>query len=178
MDNKKWKKEAWSYGKAIGIGLFVALFIRTFLFSPHVVQGESMMPTLQDGNFLVANKFQSVEEDVARFDVIIHNAEDGERYVKRVVGLPGDTIEYRDNVFYLNGEVTEESYLKDGEVTRDFTLAEITGKNSVPEGHVFVLGDNRNYSKDGRAYGFVPFDEIVGEVDLRLWPVNKIGTEF
>jgi signal peptidase I len=175
--DKKLKKNIWEYGKAIGIGLCIALFIRMFFFSTHMVQGESMMPTLQDGNFLAVNKFQSVEENLDRFDVVVHNSENGDHYVKRVIGMPGDTIEYRDNVLYLNGEATEEPYLEEykqnGAVTEDFTLGQ-----KVPKGHVFVLGDNREHSTDGRVYGFVKIDQIVGEVGLRFWPVYKINTEF
>ncbi|GGE72653.1 signal peptidase I [Priestia taiwanensis] len=178
MKNKKLKKNIWEYGKAIGIGLCIALFIRTFFFSMHVVSGESMEPTLQNGNFLAVNKFQSVEEKLERFDVIVHEREDGDYNVKRVVGIPGDTIEYRDNVLYVNGEATEEPYLKEDEVTANFTLMEKTGENHVPEGHVFVVGDNRNYSTDSRVYGFVKMEQIVGEVDLRLWPLTKISTKF
>ena len=115
--------------------------------------------------------------------MVVFDAPDAdEKYIKRVIGLPGDTVEMKNDVLYINGKVTEEPYLDEiknelifDKLTGDFTLTEITGEARVPEGYIFVMGDNRLYSKDSRFFGFVSEDAIMGEVKLRLYPLNKIG---
>lgn len=183
--NEELKKEGIEWLKAFAIGIIVFAFIRTFFFSNYVVEGESMMPTLQDGNKLVVNKIGYRIGDLNRFDVIVFHANQEEDYVKRVIGLPGDRIEYRGDVLYINGENYQEPYLEKyrkeafGErLTGDFTLFELTGKEMVPEGHIFVLGDNRLGSRDSREFGFVSIDQVVGKVDLRYWPIDQIGVSF
>ncbi|MGV2485298.1 UNVERIFIED_CONTAM: signal peptidase I, partial [Bacillus mycoides] len=116
-----------------------------------------------------------------RFDVIVFHGKEGYDLVKRVIGLPGDTVEYKDDVLYVNGKAMEEPYLKEfkekasGRVlTPDFTLEQITGKTKVPEGQVFVLGDNREVSKDGRMFGFISEDEIVGKGQAVFWPLKQV----
>ena len=164
--NEKITKEGIEWLKAIVIGLIIFIFIRTFFFSNYVVEGESMMPTLQDGNKLVVNKIGYQIGDLNRFDVIVFHANQEEDYVKRIIGLPGDTIEYRDDILYINGKKVKESYLEKyrkeaigGRLTGDFTLLEITGKETVPNDHIFVLGDNRLGSRDSREFGFVSVDK-------------------
>ncbi len=95
--------------------------------------------------------------------------------------MPGDTVEYKNDVLYVNGKAMEEPYLKKfkekavGRVlTPDFTLEQITGKTKVPEGQVFVLGDNREVSKDGRMFGFISEDEIVGKGQAVFWPLEQV----
>lgn len=164
-----------------GIGLSVLLVFRFLLFTNYVVEGESMMPTLQQGNLLIVNKW----EDIHRFDIIVFHANAREHYVKRVIGLPGDRIVYKNDVLYVNGKPMEEPYLKpykrkliDGKLTGDFTLEELTGKKTVPKGVVFVLGDNRLNSWDSRHFGFVKMSRIVGKVNVRYWPVREFATRF
>ena len=127
--NEKITKEGIEWLKALMIGLIIFIFIRTFFFSNYVVEGESMMPTLQDGNKLVVNKIGYQIGDLNRFDVIVFHANQEEDYVKRIIGLPGDTIEYRDDILYINGKKVKESYLEKyrkealgGRLTGDFTL--------------------------------------------------------
>lgn len=179
------KKEGIEWIKAIAIGFLVFLIIRTFFFSNYVVEGSSMMPTLQDGNKLIVNKFVYKISDLERFDVIVFHANENEDYVKRVIGLPGDTIEYKDDKLYINGKYYEEPYLDRYKskypgrtFTGDFTLLEKTGYEKVPDGMVFVLGDNRLGSWDSRHFGFVSIDQIVGEVNVRYWPFNQWGFSF
>src|SRR5699024_8145082 len=101
----------------------------------------------------------------------------------RVIGKPGDAIVYKGDILYVNGDVIEEPYLetfrKEGEVlTEDFTLEEITGEKEVPEGKLFVLGDNRQESYDSRKMGFIDQESIVGKVDIRYWPMSEINFQF
>jgi len=179
------KKEGMEWIKAIVVGFLVFLLIRTFFFSNYVVEGSSMMPTLQDGNKLIVNKFVYKISDLDRFDVIVFHANEKEDYVKRIIGLPGDTIEYKDDKLYINGKYYEEPYLEKykkqfsgSKLTGDFTLLEKTGFEKVPEGTVFVLGDNRLGSWDSRHFGFVSISQIVGEVNVRYWPFNQMDFSF
>ncbi|WP_027408999.1 signal peptidase I [Anoxybacteroides tepidamans] len=164
-----------------GIGLSLVFLVRFLFFTNYVVEGESMMPTLQEGNLLIVNKLGSIQ----RFDIVVFHANAHEDYVKRVIGLPGDQIVYKNDVLYVNGKPMEEPYLKpykrklvDGKLTGDFTLEEVTGEKTVPKGCVFVLGDNRLSSWDSRHFGCIKMSQIVGKVNVRYWPFNEIGTRF
>jgi signal peptidase I len=179
------KRESWEWIKAFAIGIIIFAFIRTFFFSNYIVEGESMMPTLEDGNKLVVNKIGYQIGDLHRFDVIVFHANQEEDYVKRIIGLPGDEIEYRRDRLYVNGTKIEEPFLDiyrkeafGGRLTGDFTLIEVTGKKKVPEGKLFVLGDNRLGSWDSRHFGFISVDQVVGKVDLRYWPLKEVALSF
>lgn len=140
-----------------------------------------MEPTLYDGNLMMVNTFTTDISDVHRFDVIVFHASEENDYVKRVVGLPGETIEYKDDQLYVNGEYVSEDFLQDEKentdvtpLTEDFTLLEVADKKEVPENYLFVLGDNRRDSLDSRAIGFVPMDQVVGKVDITYWPLTQL----
>lgn len=179
---KKTKKEALEWVKAIGIAVIIVILIRSFVFSNYVVQGKSMMPTLQNGNRLIVNKIDYSVGKPHRFDVVIFHATKSEDYVKRVIGLPGDRIAYKNDMLYVNGKAVKEPYLDpykkqlfQGQLTWDFTLKGLTGEARVPKGKLWVMGDNRRNSVDSRWFGFVDEKEVVGKVDLRYWPLKKFG---
>lgn len=181
----EWKREGMEWVKAFAIGIIIFAFIRTFFFSNYVVEGESMMPTLQDGNKLVVNKLGIQVSDLQRFDVIVFHANVKEDFVKRIIGLPGDKIEYRNDQLYINGHKFKEPFLSTYKqespglkITGDFSLKEITGEDTVPEGKLFVLGDNRLGSWDSRYFGFISVSQVVGKVDLRYWPLNEMDVHF
>jgi signal peptidase I len=181
----EWKKEGLEWVKAIGIGIIIFAFIRTFFFSNYVVEGQSMMPTLQEGNKLVVNKIGYQVSDLQRFDVIVFHANKKEDYVKRIIGMPGDKIAYQNDQLYINGKKVPEPFLDvykkknpNAKFTADFSLEELTGKSTVPSGMLFVLGDNRPGSWDSRYFGFVSTKEVVGKVDLRYWPLNEVNVHF
>ncbi|WP_431030151.1 signal peptidase I [Lysinibacillus sp. LZ02] len=178
------KQDNWlDWVKTIGIAFVLAVGVRYFIFTPIVVQGASMMPTLEDGEMLAVDKITPKLTDLERFDVIVFKETEEENYVKRVIGLPGDHIQYIDDVLYVNGEKYDEPYLdkykaelKDpGTLTEDFTLEDYLQETTVPEGHLFVLGDNRRVSIDSRlpAVGFVPMDTVIGEVRFVYWPLSN-----
>lgn len=140
-----------------------------------------MEPTLYDGNLMMVNTVTNNISNIHRFDVIVFHATEENDYVKRVVGLPGETIEYKDDQLYVNGEYIPEDFLQTEKenaastpLTEDFTLLEVTGDKIVPEDQVFVLGDNRGDSLDSRSIGFVPIDEVVGKVDITYWPLTQL----
>lgn len=183
MDNRKVTSEIASWLRTILIAVIVVLFCRQFIFLPTTVKGESMMPSLEDGNRVILSKITHID----RFDEVVFHATDSpDKYVKRIIGLPGDTVEMKDDILYINGKPYEEEYLDElksapdsaGRFTEDFTLKELTGREKVPQGQMFVLGDNRPYSKDSRVFGFVPMERIVGEVKMRYWPMKDIGFAF
>ncbi|MFC7363762.1 MULTISPECIES: signal peptidase I [Bhargavaea] len=182
MTEEKKKNELWEWTKVLLIAFGLAAIIRYFLFTPIVVDGESMMPTLEDGDKMIVNKIGYTIGEPERFDIVVFHAPEQKDYIKRVIGLPGDHIEYRDDQLFINGEAYDEPYLDeykeavtDGTLTEDFTLEEKIQRETVPDGHVFVMGDNRRFSKDSRHIGVVPFDEIIGSTSLIFWPMQDIG---
>lgn len=166
------------WGKAIIIALALAMIIRIFFFTPIIVDGASMEPTLQDENRMIVTKIGEPK----RFDVIVFHATEEQDYVKRVIGLPGDRIEYKDDTLYINGKPYDEPYLDeakqelaDGELTNSFTLRDTPVQSDVvPEGHLFVMGDNRRFSKDSRHIGAIPMDKVVGTTKMVFYPIQKI----
>lgn len=187
MKEKKAKNEFLEWIKAIGFGLLLVVGVRYFLFTPVVVDGASMMPTLEDGDKLIVNKIEPQLSDYDRFDIVVFKANEKENYVKRIIGLPGDHIAYEDDVLYINGEAYEEPYLSDlkadlqglGKLTGNFTLEDLLQASVVPEGHYFVLGDNRQASRDSRdvhKVGFVDEEKIIGTADFVFYPFDHISS--
>lgn len=182
MKTKQWKRLI--VLRTILIVVIFAMFFRSYLFASYVVDGKSMEPTLYDGNLIMVNQILYDFSDVSRFDVIVFHANDEEDYVKRVIGEPGDHIKVEDDKLYINEEYVEEVYLQafrdqiTGILTKDFTLEEVTGESRVPEGQLFVMGDNRVNSFDSRYFGFIDQEEVVGKVDIRYWPVSQVGFHF
>ncbi len=179
------EKNNFHWIRTIVLAIIVAFIFRMFFFTSYIVEGESMFPTLEDGNLLIVNKIEYRIDEIDRFDVIVFHANETDDYVKRVIGLPGDEIAYRDDVLYINGEAYKEPYLQEnkkelfsGQLTGSFTLEELTGFEKVPEGHLFVIGDNRRGSHDSRHFGFIPEEQVVGKVNLRYWPVEQWAVTF
>lgn len=182
MSENKPKNETWEWIKALLIAFGLAAIIRVFLFTPIVVDGISMMPTLEDGDKMIVNKIGYSIGKPERFDIVVFHAPEQKDYIKRIIGLPGDEVEYKDDVLYINGEAFEEPYLDKYKaeatelpLTEDFTLEGKIQSQVVPEGHVFVLGDNRRKSKDSRHIGAVPIDEIIGKTKFVFWPMKDFG---
>ncbi|MFB6466619.1 signal peptidase I [Cytobacillus sp. Hz8] len=177
----KQKNELWEWVKALIIAVVLAAVIRYFLFAPIVVDGESMMPTLQDKDRMIVNKFSYKIGEPNRFDIIVFHAPENKDYIKRVIGLPGDRIEYKNDTLYINGKKYDEPYLDkykkelvDGPLTEPFTLEEIIGQSTVPKGHLFVMGDNRRYSKDSRHIGTIPLEKVLGHTSVIYWPLKDV----
>ena len=167
--------------------LVVALIVKTFLFQAFYIPSASMEPTLEKGDRVLVNKLSYDLHDVNRGDVIVFELDpeevgpDGIKdLIKRVIGLPGDVIETRDGVVYINDRALDEPYLADGMVTGDPEDGQNPPipRQTVPDGHVFVLGDNRSNSQDSRyaARGPIPIDTIVGRAFILVWPPGDIGS--
>lgn len=146
----------------------VVVLIRIFIITPVIVDGDSMYPNLVNNQVLLLKKF---DKSIKRFDVVVINY-NKDRLVKRVIGLPGETIEYKNSKLYVNGKMIEEDMID--VKTADFRLDYI-GYETIPKGYYFVVGDNRGNSKDSRIIGLVSKKDIVGVTNFSLFPFNKFG---
>ncbi len=175
------KKEILEWVMAIAVAIILIIVIRAFFFVTYTVDGLSMDPTLKDGDRVVVNKFMDNFTDYEHPEVIVFDSEMGPAFVKRVIGTPGDTVEMQDKQVYINGEAIEEDYVVHTEDSYmdNFTLGDLGVEGDViPEDHYLVLGDNRPVSRDARDFGLIHEDSIVGEVQLRFWPLNEIAISF
>ena len=154
--------------------IFIILFLMIYVVSITQVVGSSMKSTLIDGDVLILSKANYRFFDIERGDIISLDYEDTKYLIKRVIGLPGDTIEIKDNTLYINGEVYEENYLDEGLIYDDFSLKDL-GYDVIPEDMYFVLGDNRENSLDSREIGLVSKENVNGKIVFRIWPINKMG---
>ncbi len=153
------------------IVIVIALLIKMYVFSPIRVNGDSMYPTLKDGDIMILNEIGYHLNGVERFDIVVIKS-DGERIIKRVIGLPGEKVEYKDNKLFINDEEIKEDFTHD--VTHNFKLEEIN-VDIIPDGYYFVLGDNRGNSKDSRVIGLVSKNEIKGKTSSVIFPFNRFG---
>lgn len=152
--------------QAILIAVVVSMVIRLFLFETTLVYGPSMLSTLHERDRVIINKLVYHFYSPTRGDIVVFKNPNNnkENYVKRVIGIPGDTIKIVDEKVYVNDELLDEPYLSEP-TEREFP------KTKVPEGTIFVMGDNRNKSQDSRAIGPIPIDNIIGKAQLRIWPL-------
>ena len=151
----------------------VVLLFKFFIISPIRVSGDSMKPTLHNGEFMILNEIGYRLNGVKRFDIVVINTKD-EIIIKRIIGLPGEHIKYQDNKLFINDKEVEEPF--EHEITHNYDIHELNSE-VVPEGYYFVLGDNRGNSSDSRIIGFISKDQIRGKVIKKvLFPFSKIRT--
>lgn len=177
------------------IALVVAVVIKTFLVQAFFIESGSMRSTLLEGDRVMVNKLSYRLGDISPGDVVVFDppgpqAEDGESFVqavfrnigesigivqpssefiKRVVATGGQSIEIRSNQVFIDGELLEEPYLQAGSVMADF------GPVTIPADHIFVMGDNRNQSRDSRFFGSIPESDVIGKAFVRVWPPSRWG---
>lgn len=163
---------------------FVCVFICVnFLFKPVRVEGESMHPTLQNEEYGFSNVFSALMNDFGRFDVVVVNAEktNHDNWVKRIIGLPGETIEYKDDQLYIDGKKVKEPFLNKNYVNaqkkalNSNRFTENFGPIVLGEDEYFLMGDNRNVSHDSRAVGAFKTSDLVSKSVLVIYPFDKIG---
>jgi signal peptidase I len=150
--------------------LSLVLFVSINVISARIrVDGDSMVPTLLSGEYVVVNRLSYKLGNPQQGDIIVFHfpRDPKEEYIKRIIGLPGDDVEILNGSVYINGQPLDENYL-------DMTM-NYTGKWRVPEGQLFVLGDNRNNSSDSHDWGTVPMDYVVGKAVLVYWPPPDWG---
>ena len=147
--------------------IIVVIIIRTFIFTPVVVNGPSMMNTLHNGDVMILDKIGMKLGGIKRFDIVV--IQTGKtKIIKRVIGMPGETISYHDNKLYINGKEVSDNH--SNEVTYDFEEVKI------PDGEYYVLGDNRTDSVDSRILGTIPKNEILGHATFIIYPFNRFGS--
>ncbi len=152
------------YGPYV-ITIILVLLVKKFVVSPIKVNGTSMMTTLHDGDIMILNIIGYRFEKINRFDIVV--VDEGNEYlIKRVIGLPGEEIEYKDNQLYVNGKKIRENY--GSQETEDF-------KVKVKKNSYFVLGDNRTNSLDSRYFGAFQKNRIIGKTSLIIFPFNRFG---
>ncbi len=175
--------------------LIVAVVIKTFVIQPFYIPSGSMIPTLEVDDRVMVSKVNDVFGEIERGEILVFEnpyrvAEEEsipeavvrsvlealgirtspyDDLVKRVVALGGEEIEIRDNQVLVDGFAVDEPYLQPGTSMPEF------GPQVVPEGHLFMMGDNRNSSSDGRVFGPIPVEDVIGEAVIRIWPLDRLG---
>lgn len=173
--SEKVKKEIFEWVKVFALAIVFAFLITQFI-KPTLVRGESMYSTLEEGDYLIINRMAYKFGEPDRGDIIVFKSnlqqDDGtsKDLVKRIIGVGGDTVKIENSKVYVNGTELDETYIDD-------QITEGNVDTVVPEGTVFVLGDNRDISLDSRyeQVGFINESDILGKVFVRLYPFNKIG---
>ncbi len=178
------KKSTWrEYADTFAIAVCLALFTRTFIVQAFKIPSGSMIPTLQIGDHILVNKFiygtripfthksffpLRLPE---RGDIIVFEfpGDESKDFIKRVVGIPGDTVEARNRVLYVNNQKQDEPFVNPMRDIHDVEERDSFGPTLVPEGAYFVMGDNRDHSLDSRFWGFVDFERIKGSAFLIYW---------
>ena len=156
----------------------VVVLIRTYIITPVTVIGSSMYPNLKNDELLLLSKISYKLHDIERFDIVVINDSEEEKIIKRVIGLPGENVYYKNNKLVIDNNVIEDIYANGN--TSDFNLYEICKINNlscsdgIPSGYYLVLGDNREISKDSRYIGLINENQIMGRAVVRFWPLNKI----
>lgn len=168
--------------ETVVIALSIFLIVYLFVASPHQVNGQSMVPTFQSGEYVLSDKVSYRLKDPQRGDVIVFHAPEAAKcaqgtgcdFIKRVIGLPGETVAVHDNHIFINNKQLAEQYIPPefqtiaGEATKDRSI-------TLGTDEFFVCGDNRPYSSDSRSWGRIQKSEIVGRAFLRYWPPNVSG---
>ncbi len=162
-------------GKTVAMAFVLSFGIRTFIAEARYIPSSSMEPTLQINDRLIIEKMTYRFNEPKRGDVIVFNATDAlkaqnfnEAFIKRIIGLPGDTVEVKRGEVRVNGKLLREFYIKE---KPNYNYGPVT----VPEDNYLVLGDNRNNSYDSHYWGFVPKDKIIGRAFVRFWPPQRMG---
>ena len=155
--------------KYIIVIIFVLLFF-IFVIGLQQVIGPSMNPTLNEGDIIITNKFIYRFKSIERNDVVVIS-QDEKYMIKRIVGLPGEKVEYQNNDVLINGKAYKETFTNSE--TEDFTIQDL-GYDVIPEDMYLVLGDNRENSLDSRTFGLICKNQIIGKAWIKIWPISKM----
>ena len=176
--------------------VILVVLIRTYIATPVIVSGDSMTPTLEDKQILLLNKLNYKTGDIKRFDIVVIKI-DKKEIIKRVIGLPGEMVEYRNNTLYIDGHDIKNEYNFDTEewnkINSQFVLfgryvcksikpeceicnlKSICNCDKIPQDKYLVLGDNREVSADSRIIGLIDRENIEGNVNISIWPIKKVS---
>ncbi|MEQ9671044.1 signal peptidase I [Coleofasciculus sp. G2-EDA-02] len=161
--------------KTIGLSVFLAIGIRSFVAEARYIPSGSMEPTLQINDRLIIDKISYNFRQPQRGDIVVFSPTEAlkqqnfkDAFIKRVIGLPGETVEVKGGRVYVNGQALREQYIEE---EPEYSYGPVT----VPEDNYLVLGDNRNNSYDSHYWGFVPRKNIIGRAIVRFWPISRVG---
>ena len=162
--------------KTLAPAFILAIGIRTLVAEARYIPSSSMEPTLEINDRLIIEKISYRFKTPQRGDVVVFSPTDKlkeqnfkDAFIKRVIGLPGETVEVRGEKVYVNGKALREKYIEEAP---EYTYGPVT----VPQGQYLVLGDNRNNSYDSHYWGFVPRGNLIGRAIVRFWPINRLGS--
>jgi signal peptidase I len=167
-------KLIWEIIKIVAIAFVLSWILRKYVVEARIIPTGSMLPTIQLQDRVIVEKFFfKYFDQIRQGDIIVFHppptAHATEDFIKRVIGLSGDTIEVKNHIVFVNGKALNEPYLQE-QPNEDFALI------TVPQNSLFVMGDNRNNSADSREWGFLPLENVSGRTLFRYWPINHIGT--
>jgi len=156
--------------------LFIVVYL--FIMQPHQVKGSSMDNTFHNGEYILTNKLAYKFGSPHRGDVVVFSSPDNKDidFIKRIIALPGEKIRIENNTIYINGKALKEQYIEGQTLTLEDAYLKEGQEEIIPNGHIFVMGDNRQRSSDSRMFGPVPTQDIIGRVFFRYFPPEKIGT--
>lgn len=159
----------------IALAIFVIVYL--FFFQPHQVKGNSMNPNFSNGEYLLTNKITYQFQEPKGGDIVVFTAPRNQEYeyIKRIIGLPGESIQVAGGAVFINKEKLEENYLPLDLMTNSGSFLKEGQVLAIPQGEYIVMGDNRNHSSDSREWGTVPRENIIGKAWLRYWPLDKFG---
>jgi signal peptidase I len=189
MISENYKKQEGSIGSFIldfiqSIVLALAVFVLLYLFvaQPNEVKGSSMVPNFIDKEFLLTEKLSYQFGEPKRGDVVIFKAPASEpcaaeecEYIKRIIGIPGDRVMVKGGLVYLNGQMLNQSFLPKGVISASGQYTQEGVEQTVPSGQYLCFGDNREHSRDGREFGPIKKDLIVGKAFFKYWPMSSVG---
>lgn len=174
----------WFFAILFAVVLFFVL--QTYVMASFHVKGHSMDYTFADGDRVIVSKLSQTFHTIKHGDIVVFKHDEHNDYIKRVIGMPGDTVEYKNDVLYINGKAIDEPYLKETKeknkegqwLTDDFNLETLLKTKVVPENTYFVMGDNRQHSSDSRRLGFIKQNKVYGKVAIRYWPLSNLSIDF
>ena len=170
--------------ETVVIAFSIFLVVYLFFMQPHQVNGQSMVPTFQSGEYLLTDKVSYKVGEPQRGDIVVFHAPEaancpkgtGCDFIKRIIGLPGETVSLQNSTYFINGQPLTEPYIPVEYQTLPGDFFKTQGNTyTLALGEYFVSGDNRPYSSDSRAWGPITKNEIVGRGFIRYWPLNVVG---
>lgn len=159
----------------LAFAIFMMVYL--FLFQPHKVDGNSMYPRFHNKEYILTDKVSYRRHDPRRGDVVVFHAPppNNADFIKRIIGLPGETVMLKDGRVEINGQMLPEVYLASGLTTTEKSFLREGVPYSIPSGYYVVLGDNRSYSSDSREWGPISRKAVVGKAWFRYWPSDRVG---